>query len=262
MRDAWRLALGTLTAVPVTPPTEVTPKVAGRAMLLAPFAVVPLGVLVGLVVWAGKELALPQLGTGLVAVGVLALGSRAFHLDGLSDVADGLTSSYDRERSLAVMKSGSSGPAGTVALVVVLGVQAVGFGALVFLPYGAVLAGALVCLSRAALLLTCARGVPGARPDGLGSSFVGSVPAAAALLGWVLVIVATAGLVAWSGDGWIKGGVTALVALVVVLVLIQRAVHRFGGVTGDVYGAAIEVTLAVLVLGASGGGFGWLAYTP
>ena len=59
---------------------------------------------------------LPTLVTGVLAVAVLALGSRALHLDGLSDTVDGLTASYDRERSLAVMRTGTSGPAGTAAL--------------------------------------------------------------------------------------------------------------------------------------------------
>ena len=36
MRDAWRLAIGTFTALPVDPPALVDRSVLGRAMLLAP----------------------------------------------------------------------------------------------------------------------------------------------------------------------------------------------------------------------------------
>ena len=39
MRDAWRLAVGTLTSVPVAAPVTVDARTAGRAMLLAPLAV-------------------------------------------------------------------------------------------------------------------------------------------------------------------------------------------------------------------------------
>jgi adenosylcobinamide-GDP ribazoletransferase len=42
-----------------------------------------------------------------------------------------------------------------------------------------------------------------------------------------------------------------LAALVVVL-LVVRAVRRFGGVTGDVFGAAIELALATLLLALAG----------
>ena len=46
MADGWRLAVGTLTAVPVRAPVAVTRSTARSAMLLAPLAVLPLGLLV------------------------------------------------------------------------------------------------------------------------------------------------------------------------------------------------------------------------
>ena len=117
-------------------------------MVLAPLAVVPLGVLVALVLWGGRELGLNPLAVGLLGVGALALGSRAFHLDGLADTADALTASYDRERSLEVMKSGAAGPAGVAALVVVLGVQAVALGVLIASGIGLVARRCRWCASR------------------------------------------------------------------------------------------------------------------
>lgn len=36
MPDAWRLAVGTLTAIPVRPPTTVDPQRASAAMVLVP----------------------------------------------------------------------------------------------------------------------------------------------------------------------------------------------------------------------------------
>ena len=44
-------------------------------------------------------------------------------------------------------------------------------------------------------------------------------------------------------------GVVAMVA--VVLALLLRCVRRLGGITGDVLGAAVEVSFAVLVLAAA-----------
>lgn len=37
MIDAWRLAMGTLTALPTTAPSRIDRSIAGRAMLLAPW---------------------------------------------------------------------------------------------------------------------------------------------------------------------------------------------------------------------------------
>ncbi|GAA1774620.1 adenosylcobinamide-GDP ribazoletransferase [Nocardioides hankookensis] len=227
MGDAWRLAVGTLTALPVAPPRQVTRDTARGAMLLAPLAVLPLGALVAAVLWLGGLADLPPLAVAFVAVGALAAGTRALHWDGLSDVADGLTASYDRERSLAVMKTGTSGPAGVVATVVVAGVQAAALTAYVGSAHLAVLAGALVCLSRCALWITCCTRVPAARPDGLGSTYTRTVPLPLAALGGMLLSV--------------TGGLA-------VVALVRRTTRRFGGVTGDVFGAAIELALATTLL--------------
>jgi adenosylcobinamide-GDP ribazoletransferase len=249
--DSWRLAVGTLTALRGRPPAGVDGAVAGRAMLLAPLAVAPLGVLVGLICWGGRELDLAPLAVAFVAVGALALGSRALHLDGLSDVADGLTASYDRERSLAVMKGGTAGPAGAAALVLVLGIQAGSLSEVLSAPRGPVVAGLLVCASRAILTVACSRGVPAARVDGLAVAYAGTVRRTFAAASWVVVTLVSAGVLDWAGWPWWRGLVVAAVGLLVGAALIQRCVRRFGGVTGDVFGAAIEVTLAAMLLAAS-----------
>lgn len=249
--DGGRMAVGTFTAVPVPAPRSTDRDVAAVAMLLAPLAAVPLGVLVALTLWLGREAGLSPWAVAALAVGVLALGSRALHLDGLADTADGLTASYDRERALAVMRTGDVGPAGAAALVVVLAVQA---GALVTLaahPRGPLLAGVLVCLSRGAVLVSAAAGVPGARREGLGAATSGVVPVAAAgLAGLGLAAVSVAAALGADLDWW-RGPVAVLVALVAVAALVRRCVTRLGGVTGDVHGASIEVALAALLLAAS-----------
>ncbi|MBA2952910.1 adenosylcobinamide-GDP ribazoletransferase [Nocardioides sp. MAH-18] len=226
MPDAWRLAVGTLTAVPVAAPRQVDRTTARNALLLAPLAVLPLGIIVAAVLILGRTADLPPLATGFLAVGGLALGSRGLHWDGLSDTVDGLTASYDRERALAVMKTGTSGPAGVLATVVVAGVQAAAFGAL---TDEVVIAGTLVCLSRCALWIACCTRVPAARPDGLGVGFTATVPVLVAAPA-VLLLGVTGGLV--------------------VLALVAHAVRRLGGVTGDVMGAAVELALATMLVSA------------
>ncbi|WKN47045.1 adenosylcobinamide-GDP ribazoletransferase [Nocardioides sp. Arc9.136] len=245
--DAWRLAVGTLTAVPVAPPRTVDARTAGRAMLLAPLAVLPLGLLVAVVGLAGREAGLAPLVTAVLAVAGLAAGSRALHLDGLSDTADGLTASYDRRRSLEVMKSGTAGPAGVAAVVLVLLLQVTALTSVLREDRGWLLAGALVCLSRCALALACTRGVPGARPDGLGATYVGSVRPLATVTLWLGAALLAAVLAG------VAGVVAVVVAAGVVVLVLRRTVTRFGGVTGDVFGAAVELALAALLVVASAG---------
>lgn len=248
MRDAWRLSVGTLTAIPVPPPADTERATSRAAMLLAPLAVLPLGILVGLSTWAAHAAGLPPLAAGFVTVGLLALGSRALHWDGLADTVDGLTASYDRNRALEVMRSGTAGPAGVVAVVVVAGTQASALAGLGATASGAVLAGLSVCVSRCALALTCRAGVPAARQVGLGVVAAGTVPLAAAALSWVLAAVLVAGVAHWAG-GDLGHALAAVVgAAMVVLLVVRTSVRRLGGVTGDVYGACVELALATLLL--------------
>ena len=250
--DAWRLSVGTLTAIPVKAPARVDRDTAGLAMVLAPLAVVPLGVVVGLVLWGGRGLGLTPLVAGLLAVGALALGSRAFHLDGLADTADGLTASYDRERSLEVMKSGSAGPAGVVALVVVLGVQAVGYGRAGHVRHrprtggcaGVLLAGGPDDHLRSRRPRRATR-----RAGRVHARTAFRVPSRST--SWLAAAVASAAIVAWTGGPWWEMMIGFAVAAGVVGLLVRRAIRRLGGVTGDIYGAAIEITLAVLLVSAT-----------
>lgn len=253
VRDALLLAVGTLSALRVPAPRVVDRRVAGLAMVLAPLAVLPLGVLVVGVLVLGRENGLPPLATGLLAVGVLALGTRALHWDGLSDVADGLTASYSPARSLEVMRTGTSGPAGTLAVVLVVGLQAVGFGALTLAPSvaGCLLAGAAVLVSRCSLATACARPVPSARAEGLGATVAGTVPVAAAALSWVVgaaLLAALAHPIFVATGAWWRAAAAAVLAAVAVLAVVRRCTRRLGGITGDVLGAGVEVALAVLLL--------------
>jgi adenosylcobinamide-GDP ribazoletransferase len=248
--DAWLLATGTLTAVRVPPPGLVDRSVAGLAMVLAPLAVLPLAGAAAVVVLVGDTIDLPPLATAYVVVLALALGTRALHWDGLADTADGLTASYSPARSLEVMRTGPVGPAGVVAVVLVVGLQAAGLAAVVRHDHAWWVVALLVCASRSCLAIACVRGVSAARPDGLGAGVIGSVP----VVGAVASLVVAALLVALAGIGW--GAVLPLlVGLVlmagVVVALLLRCVRRLGGITGDVLGAAVEVSFAVLVLAAA-----------
>lgn len=246
--DSWRLAVGTLTAFPVRPPGVVDRPRAGVAMAVAPLAVEPLAAALVTVALVGHRLGLPSLVVALLALGSAISGNRAFHLDGLSDTVDGLAASYDRERSLAVMKSGTAGPAGVVAVVLVVGLEAAALASLVGTWRGAVVAGIALCSSRGALAACCVRGVPSARPGGLGDTYTQTVPRIVAALLWVVIGGVLAAVGAWAGLPWWRGLLAAALALLVVAALVVKVVRRFGGVTGDVFGAAIELALATMLV--------------
>ncbi|WP_040750864.1 adenosylcobinamide-GDP ribazoletransferase, partial [Phycicoccus elongatus] len=87
MNAAWgglRLAVGTLTMIPVGHIPPPTRRVGAWSMALAPVAALPLGVLVAATCLLGRWLALPALVTASLSIGALALATRALHLDGLA----------------------------------------------------------------------------------------------------------------------------------------------------------------------------------
>ncbi|MEU4250763.1 adenosylcobinamide-GDP ribazoletransferase [Amycolatopsis sp. NPDC026612] len=238
------MAVGTLTTVPVPAPRVIDRRVAGLAMVLGPLAAIPLAAAAGGIVWAGSAAGLPALATAALALGAVALGSRGLHLDGLADTADGLGASYDRAKALDVMRRGDSGPTGVATLVFVLLVQV---GALTGVHNGITVAAAIL-VGRCTLSMACSRGVPPARPEGLGATVAGSVPRTAA----IAVGVAAAGLAGLlPGLPWWRGPLAVVLAYAVAGALLWRCTRRLGGITGDTLGAGVEVAVAAALLALS-----------
>jgi len=254
---AWsngvRLAVGTLTAFPVKAPVSVDRSAARVAMIVAPFAVLPTAVVAGLIGQAAVMLSLPPLVISVLVLGGFALGSRGLHLDGLADTADGLAASYDRERALEIMRRGNTGPVGAATLVLVLMLQTSALAPVLARPQGVLTGVVLLCLARCSLLISCAAGVPAARPGGLGALVAGVVPRTVGGIGGVLAAAAASAAMVLSGLPWWRGAVCVLVAAAFVAALVWRCRKRFEGITGDVLGAGIEVAAAALLVAASAG---------
>jgi adenosylcobinamide-GDP ribazoletransferase len=106
---------------------------------------------------------------------------------------------------------------------------------------------------RLAITWACRRGVPPARPDGLGAMVAGSVaPAAVVLLTTVVLAVTVGGIFAAAAVAavpveWILP-VAVAAGLVTGVALGEYAARRLGGVTGDVLGAVSEAATAACLL--------------
>ncbi|HWJ54191.1 MAG TPA: adenosylcobinamide-GDP ribazoletransferase, partial [Propionibacteriaceae bacterium] len=218
--DGLRLAAGTLTVIPSGPIPEIDKPLAARAMIVAPLAVVPLALTAAAVAWVAGAVGMPELIVGLLVIGTLALGSRGMHLDGLADTVDGLASGWNRNRALAIMRRGNTGPMGAAALVIIIGLQAASIGRVVVDLRTALLLGVIVCSSRCALSIVCGRGVPAARTQGLGVAVAGSVPLLAAFLAWLAVMIALGVGQAAVGGSYANGVIAGAVAGLAVLLLV------------------------------------------
>lgn len=247
MRDGWRLAVGTCTVLPIGLPGVLDRRTAGWGMLLAPLAFLPVALVAVGVSWALAWLGAPEQIGGLVGVGVVLLGTRAIHVDGLADTVDGLGSGGDAERALSVMRRSDIGPMGVVTLIVTLGLQAVALGHLAGQGEW-LLAAVTLAASRAALTLGTRQSVPAARPDGLGVAVAGSVDTLAAALQWLVVgiVLTIAGLA--DGRPWWAGVTITSAGFAAAQLMLAKCRQRLGGVTGDVLGCLVEVAATTMLV--------------
>ena len=223
-------------------------RAAAGALRWAPVVGALLGAVAGALLVGLAALGVPA--AGLLAVGFLALATRGMHLDGLADTADGLGCYGPPERALAVMRDGGVGAFAVVTLVVVLGVQAAALTELAARsgrrgrgvgPGGGDRPGR-VRLVRPPRGRRRPAGRAGRDGRGLAAGVGG-----AAVVGrpWPRPVAVV------PGRPW-QGPLAVALAAAVVVGLSAHTRRRFGGVTGDVLGAANELaaTAALVVLAA------------
>ena len=255
MPDWIRLSIGTLSILRVPPPRAVDSKTAGRAMLAAPVVAlllaIPASLLIIALTWLAKPGALTAILIAALSIGLLALLTRAMHLDGLADTADALGSGKDQTAALDIMRKSDIGPFGVVTLVVTLLVQVSALAIAVDLGRGVAAVSIALVTSRVALPLACRSGIPAARGSGLGSTVAGSVPTLAAAIDAAVVVTAAAlcGFVIGDGRGALVLAGVCIAALGSTIWFTHRCVRRFGGITGDVLGAIVEIAFAVALVG-------------
>ncbi len=245
------LAVTFLTAVRLPDPgAQVAPAELWASMGLYPLV----GLALGLAGWGVYALLLyavtPLVAAALVIVG-LELGSRALHLDGLMDTADGYLSGAPRERALEIMKDSRVGAMGVFAAVAVMIVKV---SALASLARPGAALGLMIGLSAArALPALDVRLFAYARREGTGAAFAGAgttdgpVVSAVAFAAVAAIVV---GVLAHGGAGAPLGLLLGAAAVVLALGVQALVGRRLGGLTGDVYGLGIELAEALALVGA------------
>lgn len=236
-------AVGFLTSVPVRPSSAT-----GHDDLLAGATLFPLvGAALGALVGGTAALltpALPALLAATLAVALELALTGALHADALADSADGLGGG-NRDHTLEIMRDHSLGAYGGAALTLDLLAKVVALAALA--EHGAVLpVVAAYAVSRAAPL-PLAAALPYARSgDGLGRLLADRFGRRSALRG-----VTFAAVLAVAATG--PEAATMLACLLLVTAAVGTLAHRrIGGVTGDVMGAATELTATLALIVAAG----------
>jgi adenosylcobinamide-GDP ribazoletransferase len=231
------LALQFLTIIPVHHTYIASDRQLGNSILFYPV----IGLLIG-VILAFSSLMIANIPLQSQSVIILILWvflTGGLHLDGLADCADAWVGGLgSKQRSLEIMKDPTAGPIAVVVLVLLLLLKWSLINYILEHQALAVLVMTPVMGRLAILMLMLSTNY--IRTAGLGEKLVANLPVSAtqviALFGILLGI-------------YYLGIIPISLMLIILLLIAYQANKRLGGVTGDVYGAAVELVEVSLLLG-------------
>lgn len=242
-----------LTRIPLRRTWQLGAVEVGRSTAFFPLVGAGIGAFQSFLLWgalrlaaqAAKVFARPVILPALVlSVLITALGvwiTRALHLDGVADMADGFGGGRTREDVLRIMRDHLIGSFGTIAVVLVLMLKFTSITALI--ERGTALRYLVIApaLARASLvilgfLLPYARSEEG----GLGGSLHYIGPFEVALSsGTALALLLLV--------GWWRGSICIFLCLLASFANAQICMRQIGGITGDTLGANSEICEALIL---------------
>jgi len=227
-------ALSFLTILPMTRLPLPDEKGLARSMAFFPWV----GLLIGLLLAIAHFLLSHLFSNSLVlwlTLGCLVLLTRALHLDGFADTIDGFAAGGPKENILEVMKDSRIGAFGVVGLILLIGAKYLALEQMVgpSIPYSLIL---MTVMGRNSMVWVCFRSPYARAGGGLAKPFVENLTtremiiSSASALGIGLLLRGLDGGIVFLGIG--------LFSLAFRLFFLKK----LGGVTGDILGAANELS--------------------
>lgn len=239
----FSIALGFLTIFPVKT-NDYEPGDIGRAAVYYPFVGLIIGGIVGILHALLLAVFTPMISAALALL-VWAGLSGFLHLDGLSDCADALFYTGNKEKRLSILKDSRVGSFAVVLLVLYFLLKIAVFEPLPVNPEWSIFLIAYASMMARWVMVFIGQISEPARPEGMGLEFKQGLQASkwwfSLLLPFVMTILGSYLL-----------GLHVLVAGVLV-VLLGWLISRFskrqlGGFTGDVLGMAVEMSEVLCLL--------------
>lgn len=233
------VAVQFLTRLPVRLTVQPNDRDLGYSLLFYPLV----GLIIGLILmglgWVLHNT--PPLVTAALLVAVWVLLTGGLHLDGLSDSADAWIGGMgERAKTMAIMKDPNCGPAGVVAIVLILLLKFVTLYTLISANEWIALLLAII-LARTLLPLLFLT-TPYVRSNGLGASLAAHQPRHLS----IFIITVTFALIFLLTD--IRYVWLSLTVMIIFLFLRYLMLHRIGGTTGDTAGALVEMAETTVLL--------------
>ncbi len=261
------LAFQFLTIIPIRVRGNVSEKELAQSALFFPVVGVLQGILAALSTMFFSSVFSSEVASLLVII-VLVLTNGGFHLDGLADTFDALSvkssgdKEKDREKRLYVMKDSATGAIGVVAIVLAVLLKfLLIMEVVVNLPLLAACSLLFLMPMLSKLTMTAAMHLgKSARHDGLGRIFidntgVGTVVSCFLVTMLFCAAAARFALIEFCGaEVFLIFGVILALMYAFSLVTARVSSRKFGGLTGDTFGAMSELSEILYLLVA----IGWL----
>jgi adenosylcobinamide-GDP ribazoletransferase len=237
------VATAFLTRVPV--PLVARARDVGRAARWFPLVGAAIGGTAALAAWGMRDvIGVPPALSAILLVTLGAWITGALHLDGLADMADGFGGGRNRDDVLRIMRDPRIGSYGAVTLVAVITMKVTALTTLLDRDAALPFLVAAPAISRWTIVVL-GTWLPYARAEGgLGEAVTGAgdktgLLVATAITGAIgFAVLRTAAILPWG------------FASVLMVMLGRTTRRRIGGVTGDVFGASVELAeTTVLVVG-------------
>lgn len=173
-----------------------------------------------------------------------ALLTRGMHLDGLADWADGFWGGMQREKVLEIMKDSCIGSYGAIALISIILIKWICITQLLQSKAGIWIVTATI-ISRT-IQVNLATRYPYARTtNGTGAPFIKNSDKSHAVIAAAIAAISLAILM----HSFIKPLTAITLGWIISILIGNWSRRRIGGITGDVIGAASELTeTAILIL--------------
>lgn len=244
MLASFTLALQFLTRLPLNFNIPISEQRVAQSVLFYPLVGLAIGAILILLNGLLPAHTLTLNAAIILTVWVLLTGG--LHLDGLADCSDAWAGGLgDKERSLAIMQDPAAGPVAVIILILLLLLKWTALQSL--LQQQQILIPLLVapCLGRLSILLLMLS-TPYVRENGLGSTMQHYLPQKSAKL-----ITFFSALLCL----WLTNIYTLLAVFLLIIFIRYLAIQRLRGVTGDVYGASVEIieTSVLITLALSNG---------